>query len=491
MVVKLRGSWMRWARSLSESTEKASPNTAAQFGEHRVSFCPECFRKQQLIDRLQTEIVSLKAKLRYQERRVTEGLFGSSTPSSKVPVKANTPVSGESKPVGGRPGHLGYGRQCVDLEQADDIQSVETQAVCPDCGCPLVDEGVRERTVIDCEHPRPRKTVYLLGRGRCPRCRRVFMAKAPGVLPKSLYSNNLLAHVAVQHYIHATPLGTLERQLGIGHGGLLGALHLLAERLHPVLDHLVEEYRNASVKHADETGWRTAGKNGYVWDFCTSQLSLFRFRGTRSALVPREVFGAQPLPGHLVVDRYNGYNKSPVQIQYCYSHLLREVKDLRENFPDQPEVDAFVNRLAPLLADAMQARIKYPERSRFLPHARAIKKHIVQAVGHSARHPGIQAIQNIFRDNPDRMYHWAEHPDIPAENNFAERDLRRLVITRKTSFGSVTDKGARTREILSSILYTLAKRTNDPFSRFKSTLDQLAQNPNIDIYNCLFQNDSS
>jgi hypothetical protein len=69
------------------------------------------------------------------------------------------------------------------------------------------------------------------------------------------------------------------------------------------------------VKHADETGWRTDGRNGYSWLFCTPQISIFRFRNSRSAAVAKEVFGDTPLPGVLVVDRYNGYNKMPSKIQ--------------------------------------------------------------------------------------------------------------------------------------------------------------------------------
>jgi len=74
-------------------------------------------------------------------------------------------------------------------------------------------------------------------------------------------------------------------------------------------DSLIEVYRDSEVKHADETGWRTDGNNGYAWLFCTPKISIFRFRRTRSASVPREIFGEKPVPGVLVVDRYNGYNK--------------------------------------------------------------------------------------------------------------------------------------------------------------------------------------
>ncbi|MFH1562568.1 MAG: transposase [Nitrospirota bacterium] len=34
----------------------------------------------------------------------------------------------------------------------------------------------------------------------------------------------------------------------------------------------------------------------------------------------------------MVVDRYNGYNKVPCEIQYCYAHLLRNVEDLEKQF---------------------------------------------------------------------------------------------------------------------------------------------------------------
>jgi transposase len=77
------------------------------------------------------------------------------------------------------------------------------------------------------------------------------------------------------------------------------------------LGRLVEEYRKAPVKHADETGWLTDSKNGYVWLFATPNLSIFQFGKSCSAKVPQAVFGKDPLPGTLVVDRYAGYNKIP------------------------------------------------------------------------------------------------------------------------------------------------------------------------------------
>jgi hypothetical protein len=68
----------------------------------------------------------------------------------------------------------------------------------------------------------------------------------------------------------------------------------------------------------------------------------------------------------------------------------------------------------------------------------------------------------------------------------AERRLRPLVIARKISFGSQSDAGARTREILMSVLQTLRLRTDDPPSALKSCLDHLAFHPHARPFPLLF-----
>jgi len=263
-------------------------------------------------------------------------------------------------------------------------------------------------------------------------------------------------------------------------------LHQLARRLATVPQRLLLEYRRALVKHADETGWRNDGHNGYAWLFCTALISLFRFRQSRSASVATEVFGTKRLPGILVVDRYNGYNQMPCSIQYCYAHLLREVQDLGKDFPEAHEVAQFVASFAPLLAHAMKLRAQELTAARFHQQALELKVEIKALVHSPAQHPGIQKIQNIFREKAARLYHWTKNSAIPADNNRAERELRPLVIARKISFGSQSEQGAQTREILMSVLLTLRKRTNDVFDTFKRALDALAEDEARDPYKLLF-----
>lgn len=451
------------------------------------SFCDECFKKQQRIDQLGEEITRLRQKLRYQERRANEGYFGSSTPSARIPVKANTKEESERKRGGAKPGHKGHGRKATTGSQADLVVDLPLDETCPQCGGHrLRDMGVRERSVLESRPVKPQKILYRLRRKRCLDCRRTFQARVPGVLPKSLYGNQLLTHLVVMHYLHGIPLGRVEAQLGIPFGAMVQILHRLARIFGDLPKKLIEDYRKSPVRHADETGWRTDGKSGYAWLFASNKISIFQFRKTRAAKVPLAVFGSRKLPGVLVVDRYAGYNRVLCKLQYCYAHLLREVQDLQKESPDDTEIAAFVGVVAPLMALAMGLRNRAISDPAFKKKAAHVKKQIMKAMNKSARHPGIRRIQDIFREKEKRLYHWAKDRQVPADNNLAERDLRPTVIARKVSFGSQSEEGAKTREILMTVIHTLKKQSDNLEADFKAALDKLAKNPKADTYEILF-----
>ena len=456
------------------------------------SFCQECFRKQQTIDRLTEENEQLKRKLRYRERSREEGFFGSSTPSSKLPVKPNSPEHRERKRPGAKPGHQGAGRKGFDESQADNVVEL-TPLVglhCPNCGGPLTHKGMRNRMVLESLPVKVQRVLYRVPHTYCAQCRCTFAPTTPSVLPKSLYGNQALASAAAMHYLHGVPMGRVCEQMGIEPGSLVQMFHRLARLFQAVPERLIEQYRQSPVKHADETSWRTNGHNGYAWLFATEKLSIFQFRNTRSSKVPRAVFGQNPLPGVAVVDRYAAYNKTPCKLQYCYSHLLREVEDSEKEFPHSDEINTFVSTMAPLLSLAINLRGQPLSDREFYRKAANLKEQILATVRSPARHGGIHHIQDLFARNQERLYHWADERTVPADNNLAERDLRPTVIARKVSFGSQSDAGAKTRSTLMTLLHTLKKQGFDPASQLKRVLDQLASDISLDPFPLLFSRDS-
>ena len=451
-----------------------------------INACPLCLGKQREIDDLKEEVKRLRGELHRQQRKMEDGAFGSSTPSSKKPFKPNSEEK-EKKPKGARPGHPGNGRKSHEAESADRIVDVQSDMDhCPVCGDLLEKKGIAERSVLDTPSGKPEKVLFRLPKTHCYRCGRSFTAPAPGVLPKSLYGNQLMANAIAMHYFYGIPMGRICESTGVGSGSLTEIFHRCARLFERVPERLIEEYRQAPVKHADETGWRTDGKNGYVWLFATPNLSIFQFGKNRSAKVPQAMFGKDPLPGTLVADRYAAYNKAPCEIQYCYAHLLRDVQDLEKEFPDQTEVSTFVAVVAPLLALAQGLRNQRIDDKEFYKRAAQLALAIKSAMNEPALHQGVRRIQDIFRQNDQRLYHWAVARDIPADNNLAERDLRPSVIARKVSFGSITDSGARTRSILTTVVTTIKKRGEDPADRIKKALDLLSMNMEQDPYDLLF-----
>ena len=209
--------------------------------------CRGCLEKQRRIDHLEEQVVALRGKLRRQERSGKEAPFGSSTPSSKILLKPNSLEERQARRGGGKPGHIGHGRARIDPATAVRVERVAAPLTCPDCGTRLQHRRLRRRGVIDCDPIRIEKRVLELECKTCPQCGRTVEAHAPGVLPKGLYGNQLLVHVATQHLLYGQTLGQIEKQTGVPYSSLLAAMHALSVRLDPVVGRLLEQYRRAPV----------------------------------------------------------------------------------------------------------------------------------------------------------------------------------------------------------------------------------------------------
>ena len=123
--------------------------------------------------------------------------------------------------------------------------------------------------------------------------------------------------------------------------------------------------------------------------------------------------------------------------------------------------------------------------------AKKIKREILSRCQLEAAHPAIKRWADYFIERAERLYQWVENRDVPAANNRAERELRPTVIARKVSFGSQAEEGAKTREVLMSLMQTLKKREQNPRQKFKEMLDKISQDLNLKVTQLLCQTDSS
>ena len=442
--------------------------------------CHGCFTKRLEVEKLKEENRFLKEKVKKLERGASVVRVGAHTPSSQIPFKGKTKELGVEKRGGAQVGHQGNGRRKISEESADKVIKVVAPKHCEDCQAELRRHSERRRSILDGVEMRVRKVVYTIERAQCPKCKKLCEPRLP-LFRGALFGNTLLAQVAVLHYLQGIPVGRICNMLGpaVNPGSIFTAMHRLAKQWEPAIENLIEEYRKSPVKHADETGWRVDGQPGWSWLFCSPTVSIFECQNTRGSRVPKRIFGDQQLPGVLVVDRFNAYNKLPCQIQYCYAHLVREVKKLDDEFPDDEKVITFSTDLAHFVAEAMRLQSRSLANDAYYKEARQIAGQIKRLANMETDHQGIRSVQRIFVKNEPRLFQWVLDRQFPAHNNRAERELRQTVIARKVSFGSQSENGAKTRSVLMSILATARKRLGEISTEnwFKNALDQLALLP--------------
>ena len=439
------------------------------------------------------EIARLKAENEKLKARQCGGkadpaktrLFGSSTPSSLIPIKENSTEEARRR-IGGRPkGHVGCGRK--DIPSPDERIDLP-YPVCPINHAELTHFQVRTRTVV---HSMPARCItrqYTIYRAWCPVCKRYHESEVPGVMPYFAFSNDLIAQVLVDHFGNGIPLGTLARRANVGKSALRNMSHRIAEMLEGGIPALLDEFRKAPVKHADETTWSCDGRSGYAWGFFTPKTSIYRFRQSRGSAVAEEVFGDAPHVGVLGVDRYGAYNCAwKGAMQYCLEHIKRNVGDLLENDPGNEEYRELIPGFQNLLREAMRLRTNR-KGSDYDRESRRIRDEILTWIAKPVKDGKLKGFFELMNKKRHRFFQWVDHPEVEAENNLAERRLRPLVVARKVCFGSQSEKGLRTREILMSVIDTLGLRYEDPVRKLSGVLDELAKSPGADVSALLWHN---
>ena len=222
--------------------------------------------------------------------------------------------------------------------------------------------------------------------------------------------------------------------------------------------------------NADETGWRVNGKTHWLWCFATPALTYYAIDPTRSGDVPRRLL-AQCFEGTLVSDFFSAYNTLTSERQVCLVHLLREIEKVSETNRGAQWAD-FSKTLKRIVKDAMRLL----HRTNLAPPARArrvnrIHLRLDQLVSHTEwSDPDCARLAKRLNQHRYALFTFLDKPEVPFDNNRAERELRPAVIARKNSFHNTSEQGARTQAILMSVYRTLKLRGRDPLETLADAL---------------------
>ena len=391
-----------------------------------------------------------------------------STPSGMKPPYQKPPAKRRKRRAGAKPGHPGTRRK--PPEHIDHREEHRADR-CPDCGGPLRRcEETRVRYVEDIPEIKPEVTEHTIHRDWCPKCRKQVEPRITDALPGSSLGNHVLVLSAWLHYALGNTLSQIvavfdfHLQMKITAGGLLQMWYRLQAILYGWYEQIQKEALHAAVLHADESGWRVDGKTHWLWCFTTRNLTYYMINRSRGSPALMKFF-IEEFAGTLVSDFWGAYNAVVCALrQTCLVHLLRELdhteryKSPGEHWPE------FAKKLRRLVGDAIRlwrARAEMPEETFASRRFRiATRLHELLATPWKNRHA--KRLLKRLRRHQNHLFTFLDQPDVPFDNNAAERAVRPAVIIRKNSYGNRSERGADCQSVLMSVFRTLKQRGHDP-----------------------------
>ena len=293
---------------------------------------------------------------------------------------------------------------------------------------------------------------------------------------------NLLSLIAALREEARLPFRTIQWYLDTVHGlrlsvaAIVAATQRVAQKAQGVMTDIVERIRGSPVVHADETGWREDGHNGYVWTFSTPDLRYF-LRRNRSKAVVDEALGDE-FAGVLVSDFYAAYHHYDGPKQRCWAHLLRDIHDQRALYPDDRRLGRWADAVNLLYRQA-KAFTHPSERQRRLAEVTLEHRLLALCRPYLADPMAAQArlcrrvekhIKSLPRTGYGELFVFVAQPDVPSDNNAAERSLRPLVTSRKISGGTRSPQGTDTKMTLASIFGTWRAHGLNPLTTCRQLL---------------------
>ena len=212
---------------------------------------------------------------------------------------------------------------------------------------------------------------------------------------------------------------------------------------------------------------KQAGRSprAWLWVSVTADAAYFHIDPSRGAV------GVQIL----VVDRFATYKKlarvldGRVILAWCWAHQRRDVIDCAAGQVELADwCQAWLGRIASIYRlnkerlshyepgaedrgeafEAAQQALKAALKGLFATAERELAD-----LDNQARQAGpLRSLLN----HREGLSVFLERPDVPMDNNFAERTLRSAVIARRLSFGSDSHNGARITAMMYSVAETLA-----------------------------------
>jgi transposase len=452
---------------------------------------------------LKQQIEQLQAQLCLREQQ----LFGRKTETSAATTPTTIRNDSPHRRRGQQPGRQGPRRRDYSHLPAliEDQEIPGAACCCQRCGRPFAPvRGTEDSTILEVEVQAHRR---LIRRHRYrPTCDCgvhpgvVTAPPAPRVIPKSILGVSILVELLLDKYLSYRPtyrlLADLQtRDLDLSLGTVTDALQRLLPLFEPIYAALADHSRQQPLWHGDETRWlvfaTVEGKVGfrwYLWVFHSAAVVVFVLAQGRAHDVPEDYLGPQA-EGILVVDRYKAYQAiaqvkgGQIVLAFCWAHVRRDFVTVARTWPDQENwALGWVERIGKVY-EFNEARRAVVEEPALFAAADAQLREAVTALGAQGEaeltdpqlHPARRKVLASLGDHWTGLTVFVEHPEVPMDNNTAERAQRGPVVGRKNYYGSGAVWAGRLAAMMFSLLQTLCLWRLNPRSWLTAYLTACAE----------------
>ena len=491
-LVYLRTELRELKRQLSESNQQAN------YWKYHAD------RRAERIQQLEQQNKELQAKLNLRERQ----LFGRKSETSNNQQQPTSNTTAPFKKKRGRSkGCKGHGRRKHDrLSIIEDLKEIPLDdRLCDKCGLPYDPFGDTEDSeVLEIEvkaHKRKVRRTKYKKNCTCPDQPGIITAPPePKLIPKGKLGISIWVELLLDKFLAMNPTNRLLAQwqlidLSIPLSTVTNGLKRIEPMLQPVYEAIVEHNRTQQRWHADETRWQVfadvEGKTGYrwyMWVFAAQTSVVYVLDQSRSAKVPKAHFGIVAV-GILSVDRFSSYKalaktNSQIILAFCWAHVRRDFIAVAKDWDDQEEWAMqwiedighlyHLNKQRLLVKDQPKQwdkrQIELEDAINQMAHQRD------QQLAQDNLHPAHKKALNSLKEHWPGLTVFVDHPEVPMDNNEAERLERKPVVGRKNFYGSHAIWSGQLMAMMLTITQTLIRWKINPKIWLTEFLTACAQN---------------
>ncbi len=346
---------------------------------------------------------------------------------------------------------------------------------CGNCGHTLNRvRGFKKKTFIDIQI-NTQLIQFMLESERqwCANCHKEVNARYPQSLPFTEYGINTFMVIMLQRFRGNGSAQTVADVLSYGFGlklavsVVLSILEQAKKHLQGKYDELIEAVRKGDIMYTDETGWLIKGEKAWMWLMATADTNhngniipgktVYVSAETRGKGVFETMYGDSK--AFCMHDGYSTYKSVTGEkyCLYCWAHVIRFAFEETVNLT--PEHTAC--RIRDKLVDLYLIIREHTEWSK-KKKEQYLRNTLEDMLTIKSADETAGNILHRLRTQKEGLI-LALLLTEDGTNNLAEREFRKLVISRYISHGSASFEGMVTTAVLGSILQTIHRDEKRPF----------------------------